>query len=480
MKYHIVIIFEIIVNIIKLFCMVKIIFNYGLFFGSSIIFFILTFYYFIIEYLFNIEYLSFDKTLLGFSNRDQYTINLVLCLNGDFNEENIKSRIINNMIKKIPKLQSKIVYIFFNYYWKKFPINDKMLKETIQIIELNSKLNLEEFLQNEVNKRLDTLNDYPYKINIIKFNQPTIDSNCTGCIHLKCDHVLSDGLGILSLLMCLADDFNTDFYPKVFKNKKPLTFLMELRDTILFPFYLIYAFYVVFFNSSFDKTEYKLFYNYHHDGETRFQMTEWYDLDIMKIIRNKYKVSFNSAAVGLFLKSEKDVLQNINSLNIVLPVGYTLIPKKIEEIQLKNLARGFLLNLPLIDNLDKLPELHKIIISNLGNTSITYLPIFFYKILSQLFILKILNFLANNIIINVDMLISNVPGPEIPIKICNCILTDFYPVVSTGRMKAFIMITSFCKKFRYVISFDKSVGYDINELINALSNNINNVDKNCK
>ena len=109
MKYHIVIIFEIIVNIIKLFCMIKIIFNYGLFFGSSIIFFILTFYYFIIEYLFNIEYLSFDKTLLGFSNRDQYTINLVLCLNGDFNEENIKSRIINNMIKKIPKLQSKIV-----------------------------------------------------------------------------------------------------------------------------------------------------------------------------------------------------------------------------------------------------------------------------------------------------------------------------------------------------------------------------------
>ena len=125
MKYHIVIIFEIIVNIIKLFCMVKIIFNYGLFFGSSIIFFILTFYYFIIEYLFNIEYLSFDKTLIGFSNRDQYTINLVLCLNGDFNEENIKSRIINNMIKKIPKLQSKIVYIYFNYYWKKFPINDK-------------------------------------------------------------------------------------------------------------------------------------------------------------------------------------------------------------------------------------------------------------------------------------------------------------------------------------------------------------------
>ena len=90
MKYHIVIIFEIIVNIIKLFCIIKIIFNYGLFFGSSIIFFILTFYYFIIEYLFNIEYLSFDKTLLGFSNRDQYTINLVLCLNGDFNEENIK------------------------------------------------------------------------------------------------------------------------------------------------------------------------------------------------------------------------------------------------------------------------------------------------------------------------------------------------------------------------------------------------------
>ena len=135
--------------------MLKIIFNFGLFFGSSLIFFILTFYYFTIEYLFKIEYLSFDKSLLGFSNRDQYTINLVLCLNGEFNEENIKARIINNMIKKIPKLQSKIVYIFFNYYWKKFPISDKMLEKTIQIIELNSKLNLNEFLHNEVNKRLD-------------------------------------------------------------------------------------------------------------------------------------------------------------------------------------------------------------------------------------------------------------------------------------------------------------------------------------
>jgi hypothetical protein len=74
--------------------MINIIFNYGLFFGSSIIFFILTFYYFIIEYLFNIEYLSFDETLLGFSNRDKYAINLVLCLNWVFNKKILNQELL--------------------------------------------------------------------------------------------------------------------------------------------------------------------------------------------------------------------------------------------------------------------------------------------------------------------------------------------------------------------------------------------------
>jgi len=204
-------------------------------------------------------------------------------------------------------------------------------------------------------------------------------------------------------------------------------------------------------------------------------MTKWYDISIIKKLRQKYNVSFNSSAIGIFLKSEYKLLKNVKGLNIVIPCGYTPLPENIEQVQLKNLAHGFMLHLPLINNYNNnnnLYNIHKTIKNHLFNTSVTFMPIFLFRIISEIFPLFILNFIGNNILLKTDMLISNVPGPEMKCNVCGCELTDIYPVVSSGRLKCFVTITSFNKMFRYVISFDKSVSYDLDELINEIENNI--------
>ena len=96
--------------------------------------------------------------------------------------------------------------------------------------------------------------------------------------------------------------------------------------------------------------------------------------------------------------------------------------------------------------------------------------------LSEFLPAKILNIIGNNIIFKADMLISNVPGPESKLKICGCEMTDFYPIVSPGRMKAFITISSFNKRFRYVVSFDKSVKYSLDDLMGEINKIMNNVN----
>jgi len=221
---------ETIFQIIKIFFIYILIKTYGFLYGISLTYFILSTYHLLMGYLFKLEYLSFDKSLLGFCNRDQYNINLILCFNGNFNQENIKNAIINRLIKKIQKMRCKVVYKFFNYYWQEFSLEE--CEKNILFSELKCKDDLNEYLSNEINKRIDTLNDFPYLINIIKFTENNLEDNCTGVIHFKFDHVLTDGLGVLTLLLFLSDDVKLEIFPRMLRTKFSYSFLMELKDTI--------------------------------------------------------------------------------------------------------------------------------------------------------------------------------------------------------------------------------------------------------
>ncbi len=463
-------IIECLANITKIYFFFKIFSYIGIIYGIPFLYIIFSLYRLFMKKVFGLEYLSFDKSLIGYCSRDQYNINLVMFFNGNFQSDLVKKAIEERLIYQIPKLHSRVIYTFFNYYWKEFPKNEA--KKQIYFVQLNSKEDVEKYIEKHLNYRINTLKSFPFEIRIIEFKEK---KDAAGAIHFKFDHILSDGLGLLSLCFCLCDNYSPEIYPKILKVKYTYSFFREMIDLILFPILSFYALYIVITSSN-EKTEYKPMYNYHHYGIARYKMSKWYSLDLMRKLRNKYKVSFNTCVVGILLKSQKDLLQNVNSLNIIIPCGHTTLPSSVKDVKLKNLAQGFMMCLPCINDFKALPNIQKIINSHIFNTSLTSIPILIFKMLSEFLPAKILNIIGNNIIFKVDMLISNVPGPESKLTICGCEMTDFYPIVSPGRMKAFITISSFNKRFRYVVSFDKSVKYSLDDLMGEINKIMNNVN----
>ncbi len=458
----------------KIFLVYKIFSFVGIILGIPLTYIIFTTYHFLMKKLLNLEYLSFDKSLIGYCSRDQYNINLIMVFKGNFNPEEIKKAIEERLINQIPKLHSRVVYKFFNYYWKEFPPNEAI--KQIFFTSLKSKDEIENYLEKHLNFRINTLETFPFEIRIIEFNEKT--DSISGAIHFKFDHILSDGLGLLSLCFCLCDDYSPEIYPKILRVKYTYSFIREILDTILFPLFSLYALFIVLTSSN-ERTEYKPMYNYHHYGISRFQMSKWYPLNSMKKLRAKYSVSFNNCVVGILLKAHKELLENVHFLNVIIPIGHTTLPLSVKDVQLKNLAQGFMMCLPCIDNFNELTKLHKIINTHIFNTTLTSIPIFAFRMMSEFLPAKILNFIGNNIIFKSDILISNIPGPESKLKVCGCEMIDCYPVVSPGRMKAFFTISSFNGYFRYIAAFDKSVKYNLKELmfvINKIMNDINDIN----
>ena len=470
---HKVFYFEILSQLIKVYLICIVIGNFGFFLGISFIYIFLSLYRYLVYKFLGLEYVSFDKSLMGFRSRDQYTINMISCFDRNessplsFEPEKIKKAIISRLITQIPKLRSKIVYTLFNFYWKEFPIEEALSK--IKLMTLPNKTYLEQYINSQVSKRIETYNNIPYEFNIIKY-----EDNSGGAVQMKFDHVVSDGLGFLSMVCFLADDFTPAFFPKILNIKYTYNFLTEIKDTVLFPIHIFLAIYVILF-SSWEKTDFKIMYNFPHLGDSKLGISKWYDISEIKKLRTKYSVSFNDSVVGvLMLALPHSMDDKVSGLNVVIPCGYTKAPSKASDICLKNLAQGFLMYIPFIKSFKELPKLRKIIM-RIFSTSVTSIPLILFKLVGEIFPLCVLNLISNYLIFKVDMLVSNCPGPDVKCKLCGWEMTDFYPVVSSGRMKGFVTIGSYNRKFRFVIAYDKSVKYDPKETVNQIDKIMQNI-----
>lgn len=451
---------EILVYIVKAYFIYLIVSSFGLFKGIPLLYGIFISYHYLIFKVFGLSYLSFEKSLLGFGQSEQYSINLIGCFDKGIDIPKSKEYLISRTIDKIPKLHSKIVFKLFNYYWQ--TVEPKEAYEKIYSIELESKENLNQFIKDRIKEPIKQLNNIPYEIYLIKYiNSPG------GAIYLKFDHIISDGLGYVAFLCLIADNFSIDLFPKVMHIKHSYSFLIEMKDTILFPIFIFYAIYTIL-TLPYDKTDFKRLYNCKHTGIPNVGMSQWYSVNDMRGLRKTYGVSFNDCAVGVYLGALKQQFPSINTLNIVIPNGFTTIPRNASEVQMRNLAQGFLMGLPLITQFDQLKDIRRVIVNNVFNTNITSIPLFLFRLFGELLPVRILRIISNYIIFKTDMLISNVPGPDRELIIAGYEMTDFYPIVTNGPLKAFITIGSYNKKFRFVLSYDSSVRYNPDEAIKRI------------
>ena len=165
---HKVFFIEILSQTLKLYLIYLFLSKIGIIIGSFLLYFLLISYRYLIKKIFHLQYVSFDKSLMGFSSRDQYTINLLSLFDrtdsspSTFEPSVFKKTIITRVISQIPKMRSKIVYKLLNFYWEETPIEEAISK--IQIISLPNKESLHDYLDSHVSKRIDNYNNIPYEI----------------------------------------------------------------------------------------------------------------------------------------------------------------------------------------------------------------------------------------------------------------------------------------------------------------------------
>jgi len=220
--------------------------TFGIMFGLGLSFIAFISQRFLIEKVYKLRYLALDKPLLGKNSAQRYNllINLVF---ENFDAEKLKKHIIEKGIKKNTKLYSYLVYKFFDYYWKveENPIKREQLIESAFLYrEIHCENNLIEYSQKELQNHVDFFNKekLPYEIHLIKFK----DSSRGGVL-FKCDHVISDGLGLVGFICAISDNYSEEIFHPLLRGKK-FTILHEVIGFIFFPYYLIRVTVRVVFN----------------------------------------------------------------------------------------------------------------------------------------------------------------------------------------------------------------------------------------
>lgn len=202
--------------LMRLVIIIIFLYHVGLF-GLVYLFIAWKFYLFIMKIRFNFEPLS--KGDYGFLFlKEEEIYNICICLRFEkINKQEFTERFLN-AVKFHKRLRSYRIIKFFQFWWKEIEYdkakNKIVFKEESQV-RIDNEHDLNKFMEKEIHSFLDPEQTFPYEIIFLN----NIKNKYGSFILLKVDHSFSDGIGILSLIMTLADNFSpvtkiSPFLPK--------------------------------------------------------------------------------------------------------------------------------------------------------------------------------------------------------------------------------------------------------------------------
>jgi NRPS condensation-like uncharacterized protein len=429
---------------------------------------LLTFKY-SIKIIFGLEELSaFDKFYLGTTHKDTFEV-LGLLSFETFDADLLYKIAVEKVVTKIKKLRMRVVKRMGNYYWKEVSIEEAKSRVTIiNNLNINNDEELHKYLSQEVNIHINSFEELPYQVKIIPYAKPT--GNTAGAVVIKFDHVVGDGLGMVSTILCTADNYDPNMFPSVMKNLK-----VKWYHKILDVLSLLYYGPMIIFTFMLGESK-KSPFKFPPTGMTKFSISKEYNIEKFNKVKKELNLSFNdvitcclSSTVKRIYDKFGDEFADSTKFNCFIPVGRKGVPNNINEIELGNDLFIVLAKIPLIRDVKK--ESH-IIVKNLkqlvrssGYFSATlsllkiaaeYLPLNLYKLINKY------------VIEDVDMLFSNVPGPTTPVYYGGCKVTSIVPIISTNQVRDFFLIYSYNKTFLVKFAVDIDCRVDQNEFLKIL------------
>jgi hypothetical protein len=443
--------------------------NYGVFFGLVLIYLFSQILRVIIKIVFKLERVNnLDIYFAGRTKREKFNLMGVFFFE-DFNVEKIRQLIIEKAITKMKKLRKKLVYKFFGYFWKEVPLEEAIKR--IKIIEkhnIKSDEDMMNYLQGEVNTHVDLMKDLAYEFQLIKY----ADDSGRGAMVIKLDHTFSDGLGAISVTLFMADNYDPELFPPIMRNGGKLPWYQFIIDCVTFPYYGILIFYQMLFAPCPD-TPLRLTKN--SSGESNIILSKPFELKSFAQIRKNWKISFNDLIMCVIarvikrlstLNKYSDIYQDLKNIKCAMLVGRKTVPDCVENIKINNEVNLIYYKLPLVDNIKTEHKKVAQETSNyLKNPSFWTAAITLANILAEYLPLKIIRLILDTFMKNVDLIISNVPGPTSTLYFAGSRLDKFISISSNSRARAFLLISSYDQKFNLLLSVEKESGIDKKELM---------------
>ena len=432
---------------------------------TPLIFFLTIYiYHKIIYYLYGLQALSgFDKVFLTTSPVGRYQITSFSRYNKDFDVKKFREFLKERIVKLFPRYHSRLVKKNMEYFWYEDPDIENACNK---IIKLSPRLkNFEEALEltrKEINVHIDIFNDFPYELNMVPFDEDE------GICIFKYDHLLVDGLGIISSLCLAADNFSENTYPKVIKMMKDLNIFQLLYLYLSAPFFGLLTL-IQFASYGERKCPFKANKKPLSD-DTIFVLSKNYNMKDFEKYRKENKVSFNDIMLCSFSVAMKNVLKkydeykNYKNLIIDLPVGRKKPADNIENAKVNNEASGIIVDLPLVDSVEDIDIIKKSIRKNFRPEKIFSVGMT-ADILGNIFSWHIISYFAKLFTKRFDYMFTNVPGPAETLYYHGIEVSGMCSFPSSGGGLPYVIVLSYNNQFNIALNSNKNADCDINELL---------------
>ena len=435
----------------------------GILISIFAIFFLDYSYYIIIKIIFGLTPLTgYDKIFITTKQINRVTILWSLEFS-NFNTEKMENFIEEKFIKLIEKFRSKLIYKFGEYFWKEYPYNEEAFKQNIIIKEKHSKDKILEYINKETNKPINIFLNYPYQFHIIPLNEEN-----KGILLIKYDHILTDGLGLISTLCLLSDNFDFNIYPTIIQRLKKPNWYQKIYLYLISVFYMIY---LTISNSLYRiiKSPYKS-NKKGNSNKTLFYFGKEFKLKSFENYRKENKVSFNDIMMTSFSRAIKEEIKeneeykNKKNLIINLPIGCTIAPKKLSEVSLYNQAIWILNDIPLVNEKNDVKKISKI-----NRKYFKSEKLFSLNLLSNFqglfFPINILRNYFESSTKKYDFVFSNIPGPNKKLIYNNMICDNILLYSTAGWGLPFVLILGYNGNFKSSICVNENCDLNPEKLI---------------
>jgi NRPS condensation-like uncharacterized protein len=424
--------------------------------------------YFILR-LIGLEKINTNEILLlGTKPSEKFNCCCLFFIENDFDPERIKDMLIKGLSSN-SRMNKKLIQILFMYFWQDIPVEECKSFVRIPSKTFDSREDIINYARSEVDNHVDIFESLPYDFQVLRYSNG-------GAVFFKVDHMLSDGLGMALFSATLADDYSLDCLPTLLKLSRKenivLKVFKEAFNLITFPYFagklvMSRKFYISEPNPFSRKEE--------GSGNTYITFSNVFDFKALHRINRKLGITFNDLCLAILSSafhkySQQNPTYNYTKLVCAVPIGLKNPPRCTKEVQVSNDITGTLLSLKRIS--DPLTEYHYIAeevsrtVKNNYNISSwlyisTIMDLFFPAALSKAF--------CHSVADNVDIAVSNLPGPSKEISYDGNRIKDIIPMISIGFNKCFIILGTYNNRLRLSFSIDKGLKIDYDKLIDLVN-----------